>query len=123
MTRSEILKLLFDHREELVSRFSVSSLALFGSVARDEAKDGSDIDILIHFRGTPTQLQQLEIWLDGWSLCLDEFNYLQTGYRSGGLLDVHIVTDKDIADRTSYAVKIGAVTDAARPLTMKKPAT
>jgi hypothetical protein len=30
------------------------------------------------------------------------------------------VTDQDIADKTSYAVKIGAVTDAARPLPLKK---
>jgi hypothetical protein len=28
------------------------------------------------------------------------------------------VTDEDIAKRTSYAAKIGAVTDAARPLAM-----
>jgi hypothetical protein len=31
-------------------------------------------------------------------------------------LDVHVVTDEDIASRTSYAAKIGAVTDPARPL-------
>ena len=62
------------------------------------------------------------IWLDGWSLCLDEINYLRTGYRTGGLLDVHLVTDEDIANKTSYAVKIGAVTDAARPLALKKKA-
>jgi hypothetical protein len=29
------------------------------------------------------------------------------------------VTDQDIAARTSFAVKIGAVTDAARPLPLK----
>jgi hypothetical protein len=57
-------------------------------------------------------------WLEGWSLCLDEINFLRTGYRSGGLLDVHIITDADIERKSSYAVKIGAVTDAARPLAM-----
>jgi hypothetical protein len=36
------------------------------------------------------------------------------------LIDVHIVTDEDIKNRTSYAVKIGAVTDAARPLAIGK---
>jgi pyruvate,water dikinase len=56
------------------------------------------------------------VWLEGWSLCLDEINYLKTGYRSRGLLDVHLVCDEDIARRTSYAAKIGAVTDAARAL-------
>jgi hypothetical protein len=39
--------------------------------------------------------------------------------RSGGILDVHLVTDEDIANKTSYAVKIDAVTDAARPLLLK----
>jgi hypothetical protein len=34
------------------------------------------------------------------------------------LLDVQILTDDDIARQTSYAAKIGAVTDAARPLTV-----
>ena len=56
-------------------------------------------------------------------MCLDEMNYLQTGYRSGGLLDVHLVTDADIAKRTSYASKIGAVTDPARQLPIGKPDT
>jgi len=42
------------------------------------------------------------------------------------LLDVHLVTDEDIAVRTSYAVKIGAVTDPACSLGMMeepRPAT
>ena len=56
------------------------------------------------------------LWLDGWSRSLAEINYLRTGYRTDGLLDVHLVTDEDIARKTSYAAKIGAVTDAARPL-------
>jgi hypothetical protein len=34
------------------------------------------------------------------------------------LLDIHIVTDADIEARTSYAVKIGAVTDPAISLPM-----
>lgn len=60
------------------------------------------------------------LWLEGWSKCLDEINFHKTGYRSGGLLDAHIVTDEDIANKTSYAIKIGAVTDAARPLRLKE---
>jgi hypothetical protein len=43
-------------------------------------------------------------------------NYLRTGYRTGGLLDVHLITDEDIAKRTSFALKMDAVTDPARPL-------
>jgi hypothetical protein len=71
---------------------------------------------LIHFQGPEEKRCRLEYWLNGWSLCLDEMNYQRTGYRTGGLLDVHIITDDDIARKTSYAAKIGAITDAARPL-------
>lgn len=46
-------------------------------------------------------------------------NYLRTGYKTDGLLDVHIITDEDIEKKNSYAVKIGAITDAARKLKMK----
>ncbi len=100
--------------------FGVVGFYVFGSTKNATAGLGSDIDILIHFRGTEKQRSELMLWLNGWSLCLDEINYLRTGYRTGGLLDVQIVTDEDIAQKTSYAVKIGAVTDAAKPLAMKK---
>ena len=36
------------------SRFGVSELAVFGSVARGEATDQSDLDLLVDFVGTPT---------------------------------------------------------------------
>jgi pyruvate,water dikinase len=103
-------------------RFGVVGFYVFGSTKNATAGLGSDIDILIHFRGTEMQRRDLMTWLEGWSLCLDEINYQRTGYRTvGGLLDVHIVTDEDIANKTSFAVKIGAVTDAARPLPTMQP--
>ena len=104
-------------------RFGVHALYLFGSTANATAGPGSDIDLLVHFQGTPKQRKELILWLEGWSLSLAEQNYLRTGYRANGLRDFHFVTDEDIALRTSYAVKIGAVTDPACPLAMmKKPA-
>jgi hypothetical protein len=99
-------------------RFGVNGFYVFGSTKNATAGPKSDIDIMIHFRGTNKQRKDLELWLGGWSLCLDEMNRLQTGYKTEGILDVHFVTDADIAKKTSYAVKIGAVTDAARPLPM-----
>jgi hypothetical protein len=101
-------------------RYGVAALYVFGSTKNAAAGPGSDIDLLVHFRGTPEQREKLQLWFDGWSQCLDELNYLRTGYRGTGLLDVHIVTDEDIENRSSYAVKIGAVTDAARELRMKR---
>jgi pyruvate,water dikinase len=41
---------------------------------------------------------------------------MRTGYTSRGLLDVHYITDEDVERRTSFASKIGAVTDPARLL-------
>lgn len=98
------------------SRLGVNQLYVLGSTKNGTAGPGSDIDLLVHFRGTAQQERDLLLWLDGWSRCLAEMNFLRTGYHSDGLLDVHMVTDQDIADRTSFAVKIGAITDAARPL-------
>jgi pyruvate,water dikinase len=104
------------------ARFGVQAFYVFGSTKNASAGPGSDIDVIIHFRGTPQQLRELELWLEGWSLCLAEMNFLRTGYHSEGLLDVHLVTDEDLARQTSYAAKIGAITDAARPLTLGGPA-
>ena len=100
-------------------RFGVKALYVIGSTKNATAGPQSDIDLLLHFQGTNTQRLELMLWLQGWSLCLDEMNYQRTGYRSNGLLDIHIITDKDIANKTSYAVKIGAVADAARLLALK----
>ncbi len=66
----------------------------------------------------PERRRALEVWLQGWSLALAEVNYWRTGERSEGLLDVSFVTDEDIARGSGLASKIGAVTDAARPLPM-----
>jgi predicted nucleotidyltransferase len=97
----------------------VKDIYVFGSVKNANAGPASDIDLLIHFNGNKQQKEKLLAWLEGWSLCLDHFNYLKTGYRTGGLLDVHIITDKDIENNDSYALKIGAVTDAAKKLDIK----
>jgi hypothetical protein len=97
-------------------KFGVQNLYIFGSVKNATSGPNSDIDLLVHFRGNSNQKSQLQNWLDGWSHSLDYINYLRTGYKLGGLLDVHIITDEDIERRTSFAIKIDAITDAARPL-------
>ena len=47
--RADVLRVLGEHREELATRFRVKSLAVFGSVARDEAGPDSDVDLLVEF--------------------------------------------------------------------------
>ncbi len=94
----------------------VVAMWVFGSTKNASAGPGSDIDLLVHFRGNVRQREQLLAWLDGWSRALAEMNYLETGVPSDGLLDVHLISDQDIERRTSWAAKIDAVTDPARPL-------
>ena len=101
------------------ARFGVKALYVFGSTKNATAGPGSDIDLLIHFQGGEEQRRQLVLWLEGWSLCLAEINFSRTGYQSDGLLDYHLLTDEDIEKKTSFAVKIDAVTDAARRLGLK----
>lgn len=54
MTKKETLVILARLKPELVKRFGVTRLALFGSTVRDEAKPGSDIDIVVSFDGPAT---------------------------------------------------------------------
>ena len=50
MIKEDILKYLYEHKEEFSQKFGITKLGLFGSYVRDEAKKDSDIDILIEFK-------------------------------------------------------------------------
>jgi len=97
-------------------RFGVKGFYLFGSTSTGTAGPGSDIDIIIHFDGNENQRKNLENWLEGWSMSLAEINYMNTGYRMEKMLDVHIITDEDIKNRDSFAIKINHPVDPAIPL-------
>ena len=49
MTRADALQKLRTERDYLRERYGVESLALFGSVARDDASEHSDVDLLVEF--------------------------------------------------------------------------
>jgi predicted nucleotidyltransferase len=100
-------------------RFGVKGLYVFGSTKNAVSGPGSDVDLIVHIDKENCDINKLNLWFEGWSLCLSEMNYLRTGYKSEGLLDVHYVTDDDIKKKNSFASKIGAITDAARPLRLK----
>lgn len=53
MKRDEVLSILAEHRMVLKD-LGVKLLAIFGSVARDEARPDSDVDILVEFEGSVT---------------------------------------------------------------------
>ena len=47
MTQSELLMKLVNVKNELKQQFGIEEIALFGSYARDEAREDSDVDIVI----------------------------------------------------------------------------
>jgi uncharacterized protein len=47
--RDDVLRVLSEHRGEIEQRHAVRWLALFGSVARDQAATDGDIDLLVEF--------------------------------------------------------------------------
>ncbi len=49
MNRDEIIRILKESQSELTEQYGIKSLALFGSVARDEATPASDVDLLVEF--------------------------------------------------------------------------
>jgi predicted nucleotidyltransferase len=102
-------------------KYGVKAFYLFGSTKNATAGTLSDIDLLVHFDGDRDQRDRLESYLEGWDKCLVELNFIRTGLKTDSMLDVHIITDRDIEEKQSYAVKIGAVSDAARPLRLGEP--
>lgn len=54
MKRDEAVALLNAHKATLEKQFGVKTLALFGSTARNMAKSGSDLDVLVNFDGPAT---------------------------------------------------------------------
>lgn len=52
--RKQILVTLAEHQREIATRFGVRQLALFGSAARDELREDSDVDVLVEFEGPAT---------------------------------------------------------------------
>lgn len=54
MESIEALNILKKLKPELVERFGVARLALFGSTARNEARKNSDIDIIVSFDAPAT---------------------------------------------------------------------
>jgi len=54
MNKEQILSLLADRREDMLVRFGVKKLGVFGSAARDDMRSDSDVDILVEFQDAAT---------------------------------------------------------------------
>lgn len=104
------------------SRFGVKAMFIAGSTQTTTAQAGSDIDLLINFSGNKAQKNDLTNWLDGWSLCLDEINFLRTGFKAGGLLDIHFVSDEDLESPEKLSRKLNLDADNLKELKLNKKA-
>ena len=60
-TLSEVKEILRKHKKELKERYKVKSIAIFGSYARNEQKETSDIDILVEFYKTPDLIEFVDL--------------------------------------------------------------
>ncbi|MFM6283097.1 MAG: nucleotidyltransferase family protein, partial [Dolichospermum sp.] len=60
MNRENLINLLKENLTTIKS-YGVTSLALFGSFARDEAKSTSDLDLLVEFQGKVTFDQYMDL--------------------------------------------------------------
>jgi len=54
VNRSLAIELLTRSKPILAARYGVTELALFGSTARDAARNDSDVDVLVSFDGPAT---------------------------------------------------------------------
>jgi hypothetical protein len=102
-----------------LDKYGVKGIYIFGSTLNASAGPGSDIDLIIHVDDKSWKKNELAEWLEGWSLALSEMNYLRTGYKTEGLLDIHYINDQDIENKNSYALRINSVTDRAKALKIK----
>ena len=51
MNRDEVIDFLKKNKRDLKTRFGVTKIGLFGSYARGEARNDSDIDIIVEIEG------------------------------------------------------------------------
>lgn len=60
MTKSEALTILESHKEDFAARFGVERIGIFGSVARDEATENSDVDVIAQMPPSFSSLIELQ---------------------------------------------------------------
>jgi predicted nucleotidyltransferase len=89
MDKQTVLSRLSECAPEIRRRFSVKALSVFGSVARGEAAEGSDVDVLVAFKQKAT-----------FDLFMDLKFYLEDLLGRG----VDLVTDKAIRPQVRRAI-------------------
>ncbi|WP_018154834.1 MULTISPECIES: nucleotidyltransferase family protein [Methanothermococcus] len=60
-TLNEVKKILLEHKKELKEKYKVKKMGIFGSYARGEQTEKSDIDIMVEFYETPSLIEFIEM--------------------------------------------------------------
>jgi uncharacterized protein len=50
MKKKEIIEVLRDYKNEFAEQYSIQEIGVFGSAARDEIRDDSDVDVVVHIK-------------------------------------------------------------------------
>ncbi len=108
---SERLVRALDHEA-----LSVEAVYLYGSVKNGTAGPDSQIDLLVHFNGTDSQKSQLQMYFEGWSQALVEYNFSRHGVRLDQMINITYLSDDEVATGKGLAAQINAVTNPARLL-------
>ena len=69
MNRQDILQRLNAEAPALRRQYGVKTLAVFGSMARGDDREASDVDVLVTFEGKPTFSAFMGLKLDLETLC------------------------------------------------------
>lgn len=87
-TSSEIMRMLKNNLDN-IEKFHVSKIGLFGSFARDEQNDASDVDILVEFeegQETFDNYMDLKFYLEelfNWKVDVVVFDSIKPAIRPG----------------------------------------
>src|SRR5271157_1111759 len=57
----EVKAILKEHRAEVVRKYRVSEIGIFGSFVRSAQREKSDVDILVSFSGIPDVFKYMEL--------------------------------------------------------------
>jgi uncharacterized protein len=58
---TDIVKILSDCQPLIKKKYKINQLGIFGSYARSEQSESSDLDILIDYQEAPTLIQLIEL--------------------------------------------------------------
>jgi predicted nucleotidyltransferase len=98
-------------------KYGVKHVYLIGSTKQATAGPVSDIDFIVHVKNKEKYSVLVKTWFEGWGLCLDEMNYQRTGHLTDeSLVDVHIIDDRDIELKDSFASMINSIDSPAMKL-------